>query len=140
MFDHTVNPFWVPLGGCLVAIVAIAAGAISSAYRHRLMAQQSLAMLSRGMSASEIEKLLAADAKATKDPLQSLVGTRRTAIALISTGLGIIFFFLILAWIVDEHHVLAGAAIGVIPLTIGLGFLIDYGLQKRDIARFALDA
>jgi hypothetical protein len=136
--DH-VNPFWIPLGAFAVVIVAIVASLMSASYKQRLKVEQRLAMLARGMSAGEIERLLAADAKITKDPLQGLAFARRTAIVLISTGLGLIFFFLILAWIVDNHHVLAGGAAGVIPLTIGLGFLIDYGLQKREMARFSLD-
>ncbi len=41
-----------------------------------------------------------------------------------------------LAWIVDEHEVLSGGAVGLIPLAIGVGFLIDYNLQKRDLSRF----
>jgi hypothetical protein len=39
----------------------------------------------------------------------------------------------------EEHDVLSGAAIGLIPLAIGVGFLIDYKLQKRDLSRFGLE-
>ena len=34
---------------------------------------------------------------------------------------------------------LSGAAVGLIPLAIGVGFLIDYQLQKRDLSRFGLE-
>ncbi len=47
--------------------------------------------------------------------------------------------FLVLAWIVSEHEVLSGGAVGLIPLAIGVGFLIDYNLQKRDLSRFGLE-
>jgi hypothetical protein len=45
----------------------------------------------------------------------------------------------VLAWILSEHDVLAGAAVGLIPLAIGAGFLVDYNLQKRDLSRFGLE-
>jgi hypothetical protein len=35
--------------------------------------------------------------------------------------------------------VLAGAAAGLIPLAIGVGFFVDYNLQKRELARFGLE-
>ena len=129
----------IPLGAFVVGIVAIVAGIAGGAYKQRLKTEQRLAMLARGMSASEIEKLLSADGRAAKDPLQGIASTRRTAIVLISTGVGIMLSFLVLAWIVDEHHVLSGGAFGLIPLSIGVGFFIDYTLQKRDLSHFGLE-
>ena len=96
-------------------------------------------MLARGMSAGEIEKVLSADGRAAKDPLQEIASTRRTAIVLISTGIGIMLSFLVLAWVVNEHEVLSGGAFGLIPLSIGVGFFIDYSLQKRDLSHFGLE-
>ena len=129
----------VPLGAFLVGIVAIVAGVVGGAYKQRLKTEQRLAMLARGMSASEIEKVLSADGRAAKDPLQGIATTRRTAIVLISTGVGIMLSFLVLAWIVNEHEVLSGGAFGLIPLSIGVGFFIDYTLQKRDLSHFGLE-
>jgi hypothetical protein len=141
MFNH-LSPFVIPLGALLVAIVAIVAGVMSEAHRVRLRAEQRLAMIARGMSVDDIDRLLGKrndDARPVKDPIRGLANTRRTAILLISSGLGLIFFFAVLAWIVSEHDVLAGAAVGLIPLTIGAGFVIDYKLQKRDLSRFGLE-
>jgi hypothetical protein len=129
----------IPLGAFVVGIVAIVAGVASGAYKQRLKTEQRLAMLARGMSASEIEKVLSADGRAAKDPLQGIATTRRTAIVLISTGVGIMLSFLVLAWIVNEHEVLSGGAFGLIPLSIGVGFFIDYTLQKRDLSHFGLE-
>ena len=47
--------------------------------------------------------------------------------------------FLVLAWIVNDHEVLSGGAFGLIPLSIGVGFFVDYNLQKRDLSRFGLE-
>jgi hypothetical protein len=129
----------VPLGAFLVGIVAIVSSVVGGGYKQKLKAEQRLAMLARGMSAGEIEKLLNAESRAAKDPIQSLASTRRTAIVLISSGIGIMLFFLVLAWIVNDHEVLSGGAVGLIPLSIGVGFLIDYNLQKRDLSRFGLE-
>ena len=129
----------IPLGAFVVGIVAIVAGVAGGAYKQRLKTEQRLAMLARGMSASEIEKVLSADGRAAKDPLQGIASTRRTAIVLISTGVGIMLSFLVLAWVVNEHEVLSGGAFGLIPLSIGVGFFIDYNLQKRDLSHFGLE-
>jgi hypothetical protein len=137
--DWHWSPFMIPLGAFVVGIVAIVAGIAGGAYKQRLKTEQRLAMLARGMSASEIEKLLSADGRAAKDPLQGIASTRRTAIVLISTGVGIMLSFLVLAWIVNEHEVLSGGAFGLIPLSIGVGFFIDYTLQKRDLSHFGLE-
>jgi hypothetical protein len=129
----------IPLGAFVVGIVAIVAGIAGGAYKQRLKTEQRLAMLARGMSASEIEKVLNADGRAAKDPLQGIASTRRTAIVLISTGVGIMLSFLVLAWIVNDHEVLSGGAFGLIPLSIGVGFFIDYTMQKRDLSQFGLE-
>jgi hypothetical protein len=129
----------IPLGAFLVGIVAIVSGVVGGAYRQRLKTEQRLAMLARGMSAGDIERVLSADGRAAKDPLQGIASTRRTAIVLISTGVGVMLSFLVLAWIVNEHEVLSGGAFGLIPLSIGVGFFIDYTLQKRDLSRFGLE-
>ena len=129
----------IPLGAFVVGIVAIVAGIAGGAYKQRLKTEQRLAMLARGMSASEIEKVLNADGRAAKDPLQGIASTRRTAIVLISTGVGIMLSFLVLAWIVNDHEVLSGGAFGLIPLSIGVGFFIDYNMQKRDLSHFGLE-
>jgi Flp pilus assembly protein TadB len=140
--DWHWSPFMIPLGAFVVAIVAIVSGVMSEAHRQRLKADQRLAMVARGMNADDIEKLLdksSSDGKRVSDPLRSLANTRRTAIVLISSGIGLILFFLTLFVVLEEHDVLSGAAIGLIPLAIGVGFVIDYQLQKRDLSRFGLE-
>jgi hypothetical protein len=129
----------VPLGAFVVGIVAIVASIAGGAYKQRLKTEQRLAMLARGMGAGDIEKVLSSEGRAAKDPLQGLASARRTGIVLISTGVGVILSFLLLAWIVNDHEVLSGGAFGLIPLSIGVGFLIDYSMQKRELAHFGLE-
>jgi|GEM_PF-996932 len=138
------SPFIIPLGAFAVAIVAIVSGIIGNAHNVKMRAEQRMAMIAHGMSVDDIDRLLGKsededDNRPVRDPLRSLANTRRTAIVLISVGLGLIGFFLLLTWILDVHNVLAGAAAGLIPFAIGVGFLIDYNLQKRELSRFGLE-
>jgi hypothetical protein len=132
----------VPIGAFAVAIVAIISGVVGEGNRQRLTAEQRMAMVARGMPADDIDKLLTkaiVESRPPKEPMQSLANARRTAIVLISSGIGLTLFFILLSFIVGERHVLAGAAVGLMPLAVGIGFVIDYHLQKRDLSRFGLE-
>ena len=136
------SPFIVPLGAFAVAIVAIIAGIWADVHNKRIRADQRMALIARGVPTAEIEKILG---KATdpdrppKDPLRSLSIARRVGIILVSSGIGIMLFFITLALILSEHDVFAGAPIGLIPLAIGIGFFVDYNLQKRELSRFGME-
>ncbi|MBS1820640.1 MAG: hypothetical protein JST61_01485 [Acidobacteria bacterium] len=136
------SPFIIPLGAFAVGIVAIVSGIWSDIHNKRIRADQRMAMLARGMSVEDIEKVLGKpyeSDRAPKDPLRSLSNARRTGIVLVSSGIGLILFFVTLCYIVSERNVLAGAAVGLIPLAIGIGFFIDYHMQKRELSRFGME-
>jgi hypothetical protein len=137
-----ISPYIIPLGAFAVGIVAIVSGMISEGHKQRLKAEQRMSMVARGMSADDIDKLLGkatTDGQTVKDPLRSLGNARRAAISLISTGIGLVVFGLLLTVIIQERDVLAAAAAGLIPLAIGIGFLYDYNMQKRELTRFGLE-
>jgi hypothetical protein len=136
------SPFVIPVAGCLVAVVAIVSGIWLDAQKRRLKSEERMAMLARGVPLAEIEKMLGAgneEKPSVKDPLRSLGNARRTGIVLVSVGAGLILFFLVLTAILHVREVLSGAAAGLIPLAIGVGFFIDYNLQKRELSRFGLE-
>jgi hypothetical protein len=136
------SPLIVPIGAFVVAIVAIVSGIWSQAHAVRMKAEQRLAMLARGMSISDIEQLLGSgqdEKKAPKDPLRSLSNARRAGIVLVSSGIGLMLFFFALTAVIGVREILSGAAVGLIPLAIGIGFFIDYNLQKRELSRFGLE-
>jgi hypothetical protein len=58
---------------------------------------------------------------------------RLTGIILLASSVGIILFFVVLAAILQVRPVLAGAAVGLIPLAMGIGFLIDTKIQTEEI-------
>src|ERR1700746_2545401 len=128
--NFVFSPFVVPVAGCLVAIVAIVMGIWLDAQKRRLKSEERIAMISRGVPIPEIERMLGVgeEKPPVKDPLRSLANARRTGIVLVSVGLGITLFFVALSYILRERDVLSGAAVGIIPLAIGIGFFIDYGL------------
>ncbi len=136
-------PFLVPLGAFAVAIAAIVSGAWRSAQARQIKGQERMAMLARGMSVDDIEKLLGPkgeeELRVPKDPLRSLANARRAALVLISSGLGIAAFGVVLALLVREREVFVVAALGLVPIAIGLGFWIDYRLQQREMSRFGLE-
>ena len=138
------SPFIVPLGAFLVAIVAIISGIAGQAHARKLKAEQRMAMVQRGMPAEQIDLLLKStrddgEEIKTRDPLRSLGNARRTAVVLVSVGVGLILFGILLTLIERDREVLTVSACGLIPLAIGIGFFVDYNLQKRELARFGLE-
>lgn len=137
------TPFIVPLGAFVVAIVAVVSGIWSQMHAKRLKAEQRMAMIARGMSIADIEQLLGTSEEEEKrpprDPIRSLSNARRTGIILVSSGVGLMLFFITLTAIIGQREILSGAAVGLIPLAIGVGFFIDYNLQKRELSRFGLE-
>jgi hypothetical protein len=136
------NPLIVPVAGCAVGAIAIVSGIWLDGHKRRIKSEERIAMLSRGVPLAEIEKMLGAgdeDKPTVKDPLRSLGNARRTGIVLVSVGVGLTLFFITLSYILGERDVLAGAAVGIIPLAIGIGFFVDYNLQRRELARFGLE-
>jgi hypothetical protein len=142
MGNFVFSPFIVPVAGCMVAIVAVVSGIWLDGHKRRIKSEERIAMISRGVPLAEIEKMLGAgndDKPAVKDPLRSLGNARRAGIVLVSVGVGLTLFFIALSLILQERDVMAGAATGIIPLAIGIGFFVDYNLQKRELSRFGLE-
>jgi len=131
------SPFSVPIAAMLVGAIAIIVGFANSMSSRRVKAEQRMAMIARGMKAEDIAMLLSVpddDRRTIRDPQRSLVATRRTGIILCSIGIGAIIFFLLLVHIENDRDIYSGAAAALVPVAIGIGFLIDYKLQKRDLA------
>jgi hypothetical protein len=142
----------IPIVALLIPIVAIIVGGVNQAQQRRIRADQQMAMIARGVPLSEIEAFLQRTSpvdnndRPIKDPVRSLGNSRRAAMVLISLGTGLIVFFLIFGSVM-LHHVdkdagwvlIAVSAAGLIPLAIGIGFLFDYNLQKREMSRFGLE-
>lgn len=139
--DFLYSPFIVPVAGISIGAIAIVGNYLSEIKKRELQSQERMAMLNRGMSPTEIESILALQKQPEKvaDPLRSLANARRTAVVLISIGIGVILFGAILAMLVQHRQVLVISAGGLIALCIGIGFVVDYNMQKRELARFGME-
>lgn len=140
----------IPIVALMIPIIAIVGGFVSRMHASRLRADQRMALLARGVPLAEIEAFLKTEPeigeRAVKDPMRSLGNARRTAMVLIPMGIGLTLFFLIFGTVMLKHvdpsagwALIACSAAGVIPLAIGIGFWIDYNMQKRELSRFGLE-
>jgi hypothetical protein len=137
-------PMMIPVAALGVGAIAIVGNIITGTHSQRLRAEQRMAMVARGMKPEEIALLLDSPAEMARegdvrDPMRTLANCRRAGIILCSVGVGLIVFFAILAQILGVREIYSGAAAGLIPLAIGIGFFIDYTAQKRDLARYGLE-
>ncbi len=137
---NSVSVFMIPLGAFCVAIVAIIAGAVSQAHSRRTKADQRMALIARGVPLNEIESFLNAGSLHTDEPVRTpmsrLANSRRAALVLISVGVGVVLLGAALTLILRERDVLSVCAAGLVPLAIGVGFLVDYAMQQKELERF----
>ena len=136
------SPFIVPVAGCVMILGLGVSGIYSEMRGKELRSQERLTLLNRGIPLAEVERIMSTvqeQEKKVRDPLRSLANARRTAIVLLSVGVGLALFGALLALIVQQREVLVVSAVGVINLAIGAGFLVDYVMQKRELARFGME-
>ena len=67
------------------------------------------------------------------DPRERAATVRRWGIVLVALGLGLIVFFVVVAAVRQERHVIAGVGAAAIPIFIGLGLLYDYRLRSKEL-------
>ena len=145
MFSESWSLDIVPVAVFAWLAIAGIVQMIGSVQKRRIQSEERMAMVQRGMSVDQINQLLkpadkdCEEAAKTKDPLRSLANARRTGIVLVSIGVGLAVFGSLLASILQVREVLIVSAAGLIPLAIGIGFFVDYGLQRRELARFGLE-
>lgn len=141
------SPFVVPVAGCAMIGSIVVARIWSGVRTREIQSAERLARIAQGLPL-EPEWDPAAlrqgglDAAASPAPTQAPgrlndgSGARRAGLILCSIGLGLIGFFFFLALAVRTPEVLSGAAAGIIPLAIGIGFLVDGMLRRRDYERW----
>ncbi len=130
--DHWANsPFIVPVAVFAMVLGIVIVNTISSIHTRRLQSEERLAAIAKGIPIPE----------PTPEPIPVVDQHRRAramrtgGIVCVATGLGLSVFGLLLTWIVQEHNVLVVAAAGLIPLAVGVGLLVDYAFQMRDVAQ-----
>lgn len=83
-----------------------------------------------------IEERMAAVARGVtvpfEEPLPPAARSRKAAILLITGAIGFIACFGVIAGIEHQPDTWAAAAFGLIPLSVGIGYLIDYTFARRE--------
>ena len=83
------------------------------------------------------EERLAALARGQNIPMEPELSqaarSRRAGILLVSTAIGYMVTFGLIARILGEPETLVAATFGVIPLAVGVGYFVDFSLVRRDL-------
>jgi len=67
-----------------------------------------------------------------EEPLPPAARSRKNAILLITGAIGFMACFGVIAGVEHETDTLSAAAFGLIPLAVGVGYLIDYTFTRRE--------
>ncbi len=140
-FDSPFNsPFVIPVAGCAMVLGIVVASIWAGVRSQEMKMQERLAAISKGFQPDAPAPLrrdvaVAAGRETGGRSLSDGAGARRTGIVLISVGVGLCLFFIALAVILHERDVLCGGATGLVPLAIGVGFLIDGRLCRAEFQR-----
>lgn len=128
------SPFSVPVAGCIMILGIVVAGIWSGNRQQELRSRERLECIARGMTPPPTpEELALTNGKPNTSLTRRRANIRLSGIVLISTGVGLVVFFIVLSAVLRERDVLCGAAVGLIPVAIGCGFLIDTRIQTREI-------
>lgn len=130
--DHwAASPFVIPVAAFAMVLGIVIVNTISGYNTRRLQSEERLAAIAKGIPIPE----------PTPEPIpivdqhRRARGLRTGGIVCTAVGIGLAVFGFALSWIVGEHDVLAVSASGIIPLAVGIGLLVDYAFQKRDLAQ-----
>jgi hypothetical protein len=124
------SPFIVPVAAFAMVLGIVIVNTISGYHTRRLQSEERLAAIAKGLPIPDPTP----EPIPVYDQQRRARGVRMGGIICTAGGFGLSVFGLLLTWIVQEHDVLVVAATGLIPLAIGIGLLIDYAFQKRDLA------
>ncbi len=138
-FDSVLDsPFVVPVAGCIMVLGIIVASIWSGARTREIQAQERLSAIARGIPLPPtLEELAIIHGKPSVDATRRRGSVRRAGIVLLGCAAGLILFFVALASVLQVRNVLCGAAVGLIPLGIGVGLLIDARIQTRELEEAA---
>ncbi len=128
------SPFIVPVAGCLMILGIVLGGVWSSVRNREIQSRERLEAIARGVPIPPTpEELAITHGRPTSDLRRRRANIRLAGVVLIASAVGIILFFVGLAAVLQERDVLCGAAVGLIPLAVGAGFLIDTKIQTNEM-------
>jgi hypothetical protein len=105
----------------VVMSLGIPLGAMYTYYRVRkLRTEERLAAIARGASFP------------MEPELSNAARSRKAAILLVSGALGWILTFTLIGQIEHEPDTWVAAAVGIIPLAVGIGYFVDFTLNRNE--------
>ena len=126
-----MSPALITIGAFAMVLGIVIVTNIANYHSRKLRSEERLTAIAKGIPLPpELETDYAATARSTGGAT-SARGLRTGGIVLVSVGIGLSIFGLLLTWIVQEHDVLVVAAAGLIPLAVGVGLLVDYALRAK---------
>jgi hypothetical protein len=136
-YNALESGYVVPVAGCAMILGICVAGIWSGVRSQELRSRERLECIARGMVPPPTIEEVALQQQGKGTPTGSLArrraNIRLAGVVLLASAVGLILFFVVLAAVVRVREVLSGAAVGLIPLAIGIGFLIDTKIQSKEI-------
>ena len=144
------SPFIIPVAGCVMILGMSASSMWAKVRSEEIKSHERLARIAQGLPVDTPTNWDEATLKAAMEaqtgtaatgfvPHSSKIndgsGARRAGVVLTSIGLGLFLFFAMLAATLQSRGVFCGAVAGVLPLAIGIGFLVDAKHKKDDYER-----
>jgi uncharacterized protein DUF6249 len=115
------------MGGDIIGLVAVIMslgvplGALYTYYRVRkLRSEERLAAIARGVDIP------------VEPELNQAGRSRRAGILLVSGAIGFILTFGLIAQVQADRDIWTVAALGIIPLAVGVGYFVDWRMIHRD--------
>lgn len=115
------------MGGDIIGLVAVIMslgvplGALYTYYRvRRLRSEERLAAIARGVDIP------------VEPELNQAARSRRAGILLVSGAIGFILTFGLIAQVQANRDFWTVAALGIIPLAVGVGYFVDWKMIHRD--------
>ncbi|MDQ2926237.1 MAG: hypothetical protein M3R43_11885 [Acidobacteriota bacterium] len=132
--DIAFSPFIVPVAGCIMILGIVLAGIWSGIRNREIQSTERLAAIAKGVPIpATVEELALIHGKPSADSTRRRRNVRLAGLILVYGAVGLAAFFVVLASILHERDVLSGAAVGLIPLGIGIAMLIEVRIQTREI-------
>jgi hypothetical protein len=128
------SPFIVPVAGCAMILGIVVAGIWSGIRTREIQSRERLEAIARGLPLPPTpEELAMTQGKPPASLARRRANIRLTGVVLLASGVGLILFFVVLASVLHVREVLSGAAAALVPLAIGVGFLIDTRIQTKEM-------
>jgi hypothetical protein len=128
------SPFIVPVAACIMTLGMVVANIWKGIRSREMQSQERLAAIAKGVPVPPTaDELAILHGRPVTAPRRRYATVRLWGIVLLGAAVGMILFFVALSTILRVREVLSGAALGLIPLGIGLGLLVDASLQEKEL-------